>query len=169
MKSTMPLSEALQRAARTLDAEPLPPQLRARIHASLQAAPAAQLAQTVAVAATPVRQGWAWGWSGAVGCAFVLLLSVVLMLRPPAQDAVLGGPARGAAVTESSFSSFVPLATPDRWPADAGAAWLVRTELRGHRLAAMGLPFDPAHAGDSVRAELLVHPSGELLAVRFMP
>ena len=42
---------------------------------------------------------------------------------------------------------------------------LVNTELRRDRLVALGLPFDPARAGDSVRAELLVRPSGEVLAV----
>jgi hypothetical protein len=45
----------------------------------------------------------------------------------------------------------------------------VSTELQGERLSALGLPFDPARAGDSVRAELLLHPSGEVLAVRFVP
>jgi hypothetical protein len=154
MKSSIPLSEALQRAARTLDAEQPPPQLRALIHARLQPAPQAQPASSgVASSRRP------WAWSGAVGCAAVLLVSVVLMLRQP-------GP--WPAGFEGTPSAFVPLAPPDRWPADAAAAWLVRTELRGDRLAALGLPFDPAHAGDSVRAELLVHPSGELLAVRFV-
>jgi hypothetical protein len=66
------------------------------------------------------------------------------------------------------FGGFVPVAPPERWPRDAAPAWLVRTELQGERLAAMGLPYDPAHAGDSVRAELLLHPSGEVLAVRFL-
>ncbi len=154
MKSSISLSEALQRAARTLDAEQQPPQLRAQIHARLQPAPRAR----------PVGSGVAanrrpWAWSGAVGCAAVLLVSVMLMLRPP-----MPWPAG----VDGSPSAFVPLAPPDRWPADAAAAWLVHTELRGDRLAALGLPFDPAHAGDSVRAELLVHPSGELLAVRFV-
>lgn len=169
MKPTIPLSEALQRAARALDAEPLPPQLRSRIHARLPASLAVRPAPGEPAASPPVRRGWAWGWSGAIGCTIVLLVSVVLMLRHPTQDLMLRTPAQGPAVVEGVFGAFVPLATPDRWPADAGAAWLVRTELRGHRLAAMGLPFDPAQAGESVRAELLVHPSGELLAVRFMP
>ena len=35
-------------------------------------------------------------------------------------------------------------------------------------LAALGLPFDATRAGESVRAELLVRPSGQVLAVRFL-
>ena len=66
----------------------------------------------------------------------------------------------------------MPVLPRERWPADTAAgaspAWLVDTELPVERLAALGLPFDPARAGDSVRAEFLVHPSGELLAVRFI-
>ena len=63
---------------------------------------------------------------------------------------------------------FFPLVPPERWPRDAAPAWLVRTELPGERLAALGLPYDPARAGDRVRAELLLHPSGEVLAVRLV-
>jgi len=36
------------------------------------------------------------------------------------------------------------------------------------RMALLGLPFDPARAGQPVRAELLMQPSGEVLAVRFL-
>ena len=61
-----------------------------------------------------------------------------------------------------------------RWPQlmrDAsvpGRAWVVPTELPSESLAAMGLPYDPAHAGEPVRAELLVHANGDVLAVRFV-
>ena len=57
----------------------------------------------------------------------------------------------------------------ERWPAGETQAWLVRTEMPEERLAALGLPYDPARAGESVRADLLMHPSGEVLAVRFVP
>jgi hypothetical protein len=33
-------------------------------------------------------------------------------------------------------------------------------------LAALGLPFDPARAAEPVRAELLMHASGDVLALR---
>ena len=58
----------------------------------------------------------------------------------------------------------------DRIPASdlsrADAAWLVSAELPSERLAALGLPYDPARAGETVRADLLVHRSGDVLAVR---
>jgi hypothetical protein len=96
--------------------------------------------------------GTLWRWSGAAACVLVLGLSVLLMLPPPA--------------AESQVSSFVPLAAAERWPADAEAAWIVRTELPASRLALLGLPYDPAAAAKLVRAELLLHPSGDVLAVR---
>lgn len=92
-------------------------------------------------------------WAGAGLCAGVLAASVLLMLPPP--HAPLAG-------------DFVPLAGADRWPADAEAAWVVRTELPAARLASLGLPYDPARAAAPVRAELLVHPSGDVLAVRLL-
>ena len=158
MKTRVPLSESLRRAAQILDNEQPPADLRARIHGRLHAMPAASPAPAAAASGAVARRPWAW--SGVAGCAAVVLVPVLLMLRPhaPARPGIDGLP-----------SAFVPLAPPEHWPSGTAAAWLVRTELRGDRLAAMGLPFDPAHAGDSVRAELLVHPSGELLAVRFMP
>jgi hypothetical protein len=42
----------------------------------------------------------------------------------------------------------------------------VRTELPASRRALLGLPYDPAAAAAPVRAELLLHPSGDVLAVR---
>lgn len=93
-----------------------------------------------------------WRWSGAVACVIVLGISVLLMLPPP--------------VHEPTASRFVPLAAAERWPADVEAAWIVRTELPAARLALLGLPYDPAEAAAPVRAELLLHPSGDVLAVR---
>lgn len=96
--------------------------------------------------------GTLWRWSGAFACVVVLAASVLLMLPPPA--------------AEPLASSFVPLAAAERWPADAEAAWIVRTELPASRLALLGLPYDPGAAATPVRAELLLHPSGDVLAVR---
>lgn len=100
--------------------------------------------------AAPARR-WA-RWSGALACAAVLLLSVLLMLPPPEARPMASG--------------FVPLAAADRWPAEAEAAWIVDTELPAARLALLGLPYDPADAARPVRAQLLLHPAGEVLAVR---
>jgi hypothetical protein len=45
---------------------------------------------------------------------------------------------------------------------------VVTTELAQERLAAMGLPYDPGHAAERLRAELLIAGSGEVLAVRLL-
>jgi hypothetical protein len=44
----------------------------------------------------------------------------------------------------------------------------VASDLPQDRLAALGLPYDPTRAADRVRAELLVHPSGLVLALRLI-
>ena len=75
-------------------------------------------------------------------------------------------------VRELAGTAFLPLGGADRLPQlaqDGGVAWLVRTELPRERLGLLGLPFDPARAGDRVPAELLLNPSGEVLAVRIVP
>jgi hypothetical protein len=95
----------------------------------------------------------AWRWSGALACSVVLGVSVLLMLPPPG---------------DTLASDFVPLVDRARWPAEAQAAWIVRTELPASRLATLGLPYDPAQADAPVRAELLLHPSGDVLAVRVL-
>jgi len=79
---------------------------------------------------------------------------------------------------------FVPLVSAERMQALAAAqadragaaaaagaeaaAWVVTTEVPQQRLAELGLPYDPGHAAEPVRAELLVAGSGEVLAVRFL-
>jgi hypothetical protein len=97
------------------------------------------------------------GRAAALACAAVVVLSVVLMVRGPGGEPVRPG---------AAMAGFVPVVSPQQWPADDTPAWLVSTELRADRLAALGLPFDPARAGDGVRAELLVRASGQVLAVR---
>jgi hypothetical protein len=80
------------------------------------------------------------------------------------------GAADAPVVAESPFT---PVAPADRWLrlADSGApqAWVVTAEMPRARLASLGLPFDPTRAGDAVRAELLLNPAGEVLAVRLAP
>jgi hypothetical protein len=48
------------------------------------------------------------------------------------------------------------------------AVWLQPAELPRERLAWLGLPFDASRADDTVRAELMVDPSGQVLAVRIL-
>lgn len=143
------LAQALRAAAAELRGQHPPPELQGRIRAAL-APPAA--------ARRPRRAVWVW--SGAGAFAMVLLGSALLVLRPAAPLMVDDG---------LRFGAFIRVAPDDHWPAGDTTAWLVRTELPGERLAALGLPYDPTRAGDSVRADLLMHPSGEVLAVRFAP
>lgn len=136
-----------------------------------------------------------WGaWAGAATCAAVLGVSLLLTLRPPApmvsvpQTTAASGAAAvlsptGAADVQAEPTPamhFVPLVSPERMRALAGQgangalagadtpAWVVTTELPQQRLAAMGLPYDPGHAAEPLRAELLVAGSGEVLAVRLL-
>ena len=87
------------------------------------------------------------------------------------------------AQAEFSASAFVPLVSEERLehalnetptnPAAEGQpregrAWVVTTEMPSERLALLGLPYDPSAAGQNVRAELLMRPNGEVLAVRLV-
>ena len=110
------------------------------------------------------RLRWRWSLVGPGLCASVLVVCVWLVnLAPPEHD--------GTTLTRGS--DFIVLVSADRWAAfeKAGAAnaWLVPTEVPRERLALLGLPYDPATAAEPVHAELLVHASGDVLAMRVMP
>jgi hypothetical protein len=156
------LQNALRLAALDLNQlEPpaaLAPAVLVAVQQALAAAPEqARGAQPAAAQPVPARLPTP-GWTAAMACAAVIVLSVVLMVRGPG-----GEPVR----LDTAMAGFVPVVPQEQWPADDAPAWLVSTELRADRLAAMGLPFDPARAGDGVRAELLVRATGQVLAVRF--
>ena len=129
------------------------------------------LAQGPASAAGGLGVAWR-AWLG-VGAAVVAALWLVWAAGPgriarPAKSTPLAPPV----VSTMHASGFVPVASPERfaelWQGNAqtAQAWVVPTELPRERLAALGLPYDPARAGEMVRAELLLHPSGDVLAVR---
>ncbi len=104
----------------------------------------------------------AWG-SGALGATAAVLLSA-LLLDPP------GTQAAHAAGAGSGFITLVP-ESEFRAALEAGrsaAVWLQPTELPRERLALLGLPFDAARADETVRAELMLNPSGQVLAVRIL-
>lgn len=158
-----PLQQALRLAALDLDQQHPPPALAASVRQAVHEALAATAGKADGVqpaANAPAGVGArAPAWSAALACAAVVVLSVVLMVgspwvQPQQQLAAMAG--------------FVPVVPQEQWPTDDTPAWLVHTELQANRLAALGLPFDPARAGDGVRAELLVRASGQVLAVRFI-
>jgi hypothetical protein len=115
---------------------------------------------------------WSWGrplaWSGAATCASLMLGAVLLLSLEPGHL---------PAELEAGASGFVPLVSSERWAAylqeNGGSgrtanAWVVDSELPRERLALLGLPYNPAQAGERVRAELLLHASGDVLAVRLL-
>jgi len=114
------------------------------------------------------RSPWRLAWAGGGLAGATLVLAMALLVSAP-RDPRVDAPPLAAA------TPFLPVAaSSERWPQllrearEEGPAWVVPTELPRESLAAMGLPYDPARAGESVRAELLVHPSGDVLAVRFV-
>jgi hypothetical protein len=106
----------------------------------------------------------AWG-SGALGATAAVLLSALLRLDPPGYQQAQAAPLAG--------SGFIPL-VPERdfdaaLAVERGATvWLQAAELPRERLALLGLPFDATRADEPVRAELMLNPSGQVLAVRFL-
>lgn len=146
-----PLAVALKRAAAVLDAQSPPPGGAAALLAELRHRP------------QPGARAGRWlrltAWSGGVAAfAMLALASTVLVLAPP--------PGAGALATPSG--EFLPLAPREDWPDEAAPGWLVPTEITPEKLAALGLPYDPADTAASRRAELLVHASGRVLALRLV-
>jgi hypothetical protein len=117
------------------------------------------------------RIGRRLSWVGAAFAGAALVLALVLITVPgPGTDDGLAGMQASA----GQSTAFLPVSSSEQWPQlmqDAsrrGRAWVVSTELPRESLASMGLPYDPSRAGEPVRAELLVHASGDVLAVRFV-
>jgi hypothetical protein len=104
-------------------------------------------------------------WPRTMAVAAVILLSVLLMWQPRRAD-------NDPAAAPPGNEAFVPVVAAERWAALAAApesqAWLISAELSQQRLGQLGLPYDPEHAGEMRRAQLLVAPSGEVLAVRLL-
>ena len=155
-----PLSDVLQASAADLATLGPPPERMAATVAAMRKAQAQRHS-------TP-RRWWQLlsgmrplAWSGAATCATLLLgATLLLSLEPVPAD------------LEASDSGFVPLVSGERWVSylheGTGTAWVVSSELPRERLALLGLPYDPSQAGERVRAELLMHASGDVLAVRLV-
>jgi hypothetical protein len=127
-------------------------------------ASAASESASASASATSLKRRFAWAGGGLA--ALTLSSAIALLVIAPRDDMPT---ARAELAT-----AFMPVGDAQRWPqlmrdaAEPGRAWVVPTELPSESLAAMGLPYDPAHAGEPVRAELLVHANGDVLAVRFV-
>ena len=156
------LAATLRRAAEDLQQAAPPPLPVLR--------PASDRAGTARPGRGPRRPAWRLGPALGV-CLAVLFASTVLLLAGGGPPASSGADERRADVAETP-SAFVTVVGADRWDqlvADGDErAWLVSTELPRERLAALGLPYDPGRAGERVRAELLMHASGDVLAVRVL-
>lgn len=171
-RSLESLSTALARTATHLAAEPLPPALWDRVSATLADTPGASAspARSPAQAAREALRRRAlslraW-WGSALAAAAVAAVAALVFVNLPRAVSSLPD-------EDAPMSGFLTLASGDRLRALEGAggsqAWIVPTELRRADLASLGLPFDPSRAGDSIRAEVLVQASGEVIAVRLLP
>jgi hypothetical protein len=161
-RDTESLAQALRRAARVLDTQRPSPALRGALLQRLQQAPGVVQPPLPIHAARAAPRRWLlWtAWSGGAAVAAMLLLgSVLLVLAPPPLQSTAAASVGG---------EFMPLVPREDWPEDTSPAWLVASDLPQERLAALGLPYDPTRAADRVRAELLVHPSGLVLALRLI-
>jgi hypothetical protein len=153
-EAKLTLAAQLRSAAHELGEEPLPPNLLGEIHRSLDRRRAARVHDARR------GPGRAWRWAG-LGTAFAALFAWMTV-------SIVAGPDEDADTTLRA-GGFVPVAASERWQSASnadGAAWLVATELTPERLASLGLPYDPGRAGQPVRAQLLMHSSGDVLAVR---
>lgn len=162
------------------DAPPALAQALARLRADLQSrhAPAPLWPRVAAACPAPPGRGHrraevraapaiaSLRWAG--GAAALLAVALVWWAGPT----TTGSTATDGETPAGRASGFVAVASPERFAelwqggAESAPAWVVRTDLPRERLAALGLPYDPARAGERVRAELLLHPSGDVLAVR---
>ena len=79
---------------------------------------------------------------------------------------IIDDEAKRTLASVSSLHLELPEAAAPGAAAPEGQAWLINAELSQQRLGQWGLPYDPGHAAEMRRAQLLVAPSGEVLAVR---
>ena len=174
----VPLSTMLRSAATSLQAQSVPPLSAAAREAvlALQAPRGSAVSRAVSRAASPATslraffatwspRGWPVGTLTASGVTLLLVVVLLAVLRPVAVPV-------DASRALAQDDGFVPLVPAERWERLAGegasSAWLVPTEMPRARLAAMGLPYDPGRAAETVRAELLMQGDGEVLAVRLL-
>jgi hypothetical protein len=114
----------------------------------------------------------------ALGATILLIVWLLTPVNMSANSSDLLGVSEYSTQTSTNNSTktnlsnlaagFMPLVSGDAL-AEAQHGWIVPTEMPLAELASLGLPFDASRAGDTVRAELLMNESGEVLAVRVLP
>lgn len=172
MSDKTTLQQALATARAELSTQTAPPYVRAQLLAAFerQRFERADTARAQAAAASqpPAARGkrWSWslvmGWSGALASLAVIAAAALMVLTEPA---VSSSTALAQAGDDSAV--FIPTVSSARL-AEESQAYVVSTEMPRASLASMGLPFDASRAADSVRAEMLMSRSGDVLAVRFV-
>jgi len=107
----------------------------------------------------PPSERWL-AWPLALAASIAVLSFIVRSLPP---EAIVAEPLARAAGSDD-FVPVVPMADIER----AGDALVVPAKLPRTTLAQLGLPINPARAGDAIDTELLVRRDGAVLAVRFV-
>jgi len=107
----------------------------------------------------PPSERWL-AWPLALAASIAVLSFIVRSLPP---EAIVAEPISRAAGSDD-FVPVVPMADIER----AGDALVVPAKLPRTTLAQLGLPINPARAGDAIDTELLVRRDGAVLAVRFV-
>jgi hypothetical protein len=160
------LAEALRRGRQTLAQQQPPAYVQSTVLAALPPSairPPANLVRWI----EERTLGWIVS-GGQVRQIRIALLAIAAGLLAGAAALLFGQAAQsGARVATQVATSFMPLVGSERM-SKQNMGWLVATDVPRASLSSMGLPYDPARAGDTVRAEMLVNPSGEVLAVRFI-
>lgn len=152
MKTDPELSRRLALAAYELRAQVPPAPLLDAIHRCLD--------RGARQPASLRHRAWSWfGWAGLSTATVAIAAFLVVHSLVDTREVS----------TVADSDGFVRLVSTDEWQrahTEAGRTWLVSTEIPQSRMAALGLPYDPARAGERIPAELLLHSSGEVLAVR---
>lgn len=172
MSSPTLLSDLLQGARQQLQQQAPGSAQDAAVLSRLQALHPAAAVQAVGGNGQLALRRAAWGGSWLAGSALMLALAL-LLIEPPGLGPVGAGRHAGR---EPVDTGFMPVVSAAEWQRALGslrsdgqaAVLLMPAELPRERLALMGLPYDPGRAAEPVRAELMLNPDGQLLAVRFL-
>jgi hypothetical protein len=165
-RHALTLADALRQGRQTLAQQLPPPYVQSTVLAALPRR-AAKRPATLAGRIEERTLGWIIS-GGQVRQARIAAVALAVGVVAGGAALLLGQAAQsGARAATQVATSFMPLVGSERMSKQS-LGWVVATDVPRASLSAMGLPYDPARAGDTVRAEMLVNPSGEVLAVRFV-